>query len=1336
MKVSKVNHTRTAVSRQLNDRNKDLVREQSSIEGILYKNPSQKKSVQEDLEDHIRELNKKAQGLYNVFHTTIKKKNGSNYRDNEKDIIRNKIINNFNKITKWLVRMTYRVSEEEAIRKQFNRLDNFVSEKIPIGRDRQTREEIKKTGGNLFRSKDFSKVDFEKTVNEIVDQRLRNSLRIYVTDIETKERIYIPDVFKQLMYAFCMGEGYKTAYAQIPKNQIKLALQVMNADYTREKQITNTAKAIRNQNVKVQPDQEGILQLSGAGHVDEKKDYKSKKYIFDFVKEYACLDRREREEKLRHMRLLIVLYFYGEEMYQNPPKGITAFSFGKELAMDEGIFSEEALGKLNEDGTRCQNKTKQAEVRECLRGEMSERYHKFFGVEKVVLNPTLEKSDYFWLNWIIGEVETIFYGNSNGKKTVMNKKQLSLMYLCKRVWNNWTAFIAMKYVDMGKAVHHFAMPDLSSFSNGEEIAFGELQPQYREGLTSFDYERIKADESLERGLSTYITFAANTFAQASIGEEFRIKNADIFYNESGADSFLDGSYSDSTRRVLQYFGGQSNWENSDIIQWDRIDLLETMRQALRFVRDGSIHYTSVHNTDSSMNTELLQKMYDKEVSDIGQLYTEKYCSNNVLMFYSPADTLAFMKKVYQKNGVERRMPAFKNVVRRKDMRETIKKLAGEEYYNTNISSMEPDLLCKLEATQYFLLSEIYYNDFIVADDTLQLFVDEVNRLDTKDRKNGNAAKDFKARVNDIKSNCTLETLCEIIMTDYSMQNTDKEKIAFKDTGTDKDKRIYKHFPILLRQCVGQAFLQYVSDKDEYSLLRKPRLCENRETVASAEEKLREKGKELKIVMCQNEEIRQDDRLMAWYAVVHFLSPKYLNQLSGLFFSYIQMVNNINNRARMTGNRQVDYKEKIGYYQKIIQVLGLVRNYAARISTDITDYFDGTKAQATEAYAGYLSDYVAFYEENDSRSYAMALKEFAMQKVEKGSPSGYVGIYFDGDNPILNRNVILTMLYGNIRSVRETVKKKKITLQEIKGFYEQQEKLQSVLSSGICHDKKEQQAYKDFQLQKNRIELVDVRTFTEIINDLHAKLISWSYLRERDLLYFQLGVHYLRLQYSKDIGEEDLQKEILGDNVRITDGGILYQLLALNTHTLPLYKKQGKPVPRGNVGTKLGSFLKTYGYETYTCGLEMFEHIAEHDDIIGERNYFDHFKYYGIADQSIMDMYGEVYDRFFTYDLKLQKSVTYILSDILKDYFVLAEIGLGGERIICNKNPNAQKGDQYTRKTRYPVISRDLEADECTYKLNVQQKGNAREIKVNTPARTDIFLKQLKELLEYKVVNEN
>ena len=92
----------------------------------------------------------------------------------------------------------------------------------------------------------------------------------------------------------------------------------------------------------------------------------------------------------------------------------------------------------------------------------------------------------------------------------------------------------------------------------------------------------------------------------------------------------------------------------------------------------------------------------------------------------------------------------------------------------------------------------------------------------------------------------------------------------------------------------------------------------------------------------------------------------------------------------------------------------------------------------------------------------------------------------------------------------------VTEQDIRKYYSLMAELDSILKNGaVCKSEDEQKNLRHFQNLKNRIELVDVLTLSELVNDLVAQLIGWAYIRERDMMYLQLGLHYIKLYFTVD-----------------------------------------------------------------------------------------------------------------------------------------------------------------------------------------------------------------------------
>ena len=183
----------------------------------------------------------------------------------------------------------------------------------------------------------------------------------------------------------------------------------------------------------------------------------------------------------------------------------------------------------------------------------------------------------------------------------------------------------------------------------------------------------------------------------------------------------------------------------------------------------------------------------------------------------------------------------------------------------------------------------------------------------------------------------------------------------------------------------------------------------------------------------------------------------------------------------------DYKR----YWDIIEILEMVAMFAGQTSNQIEDYFADS-----EAYSKFLLKYVDFDDQKAFKlnpSYEMLLKLFCSSKVKPNS-ADTIGMYFDGSNPILNRNVILNKLFGNLKVDQKWWKR--ISKDDMVKFYTMKSELSiskkgqtAVFEKGKCQYPEEQELLKNFQNLKNRVELNELMSFSEVISDLYSELIS-------------------------------------------------------------------------------------------------------------------------------------------------------------------------------------------------------------------------------------------------------
>ena len=1218
----------------------------------------------------------------------------------------------------------------------------------------------------------FDKYDKEKFISELVDTCIRKKLRrnkIYkrVEAEDTKTKVYVPDIVKQLLKALCAASDFKMELDKIAEEELYACMLAINEDYSKSKHTEQITKSIQQQNVKVQTKKTGgqvLLQLANAEHP-------KKKYAFEFIKKYANADNAGKNEMLKQFQNLMTLFYFGKEEYCSKKEDAYSVWNAATISKYQGqSFCQEASNLLllikKKELSKAELKGKTTQIKRLLRSEITKRYldalNVIFEEKGLTLGPEKRESfieEEYWLQFIERYVEKKLVGNKR-----LKEHHLELVYLCRSTWKEFLSFIAIKFMDMGKAVYHFAMPDLRNLDSSEPQKIGYVLPPFQGGISSFDYERIKADENIERNLMTYINFAVNNFSRVVCSDEIRKNNEDILQISLGRkilQPYLK-------QRILQYYGGASRWESLEFRRNEEIELVGAIQKCFQMVRNLSFHYTS----DLDENAELspiIDTMFQKEYRELGQVYRKKYYSNNIPMFYRKEDIDRFMEALYGKPKEHfAQVPSFHRILSKKQLPDFLKAIVDGEALS-KLSSKDQNE--KYRSAIYFMLKEIYYYGFlsdpfivIKFEKTVKDYIKKLERKQSSSRLSNEekthlfAAKNFRKRYFEIKneSDKSLEfgEVCQQYMTDYNLQNTDNKEV--RKNNIQKGEKSYGHFPMLLYLFVRETFRNYLNDMETqgeklFAFLRRPTFNENIFKTLTQEQ------------FCADWEVHTFDDLegtnrslsMAWYTAAHFLMPKQLNHLIGDIKNYLQYIKDIRKRCIANGHneeRMGMVEERISRYENVLKVLEFVSIYSGQISPLTSDYFGGKDdAEINNNYAEYIKQYVELGNGNHSASYL--LEAFCEEDADK-SPTGKIDIYYRDNHPIVNRNIVITKLYGNEKILSACLSEHKVSIDEIKNYYKQRVSLEPVFKRGICVNKEEQKKLRQFQQMKNRIELYDLAVYSEIVNDLLTQLISWAYLRERDLMYFQLGLYYMKLFYSgedRQYPPEHKFRKIINDQIRIEDGALLYQIAAMYTPELQLYDinedEESVIIKEKNksIGAGVKAFCKNYADSaTYEAGMNLFQYMEEEPAIVEFRNYVAHFKYYTWIDRSILDMYSEIYDRFFTYNPNLQKSVSFILKNILKDYGVIANFRMtfeeGNEEQEEKNNKKrkitkiefsvgepdqTERGKKKASKTERSEVA--LRSDYYTYKLKVDDK-NMEKVKISI--RTKLFLEQLKEILEY------
>lgn len=1263
MKISKVDHTKAAIGKKKNQ-----------VQGILYRDPKDQgwSYGTKKIETVFDARNKSAQRLFKMFNQPDEK--------NKED------------------------------RKQVRELNEYYGQIFFQQIDKKNRVRSLESIFSQVSTVRPSKIDRE-TLEYCLMLYLRKSLK------SEKDALLIISKKKE-----------NERFTKDEQNAIRRFRVVLEESYTKSKQKQLVVKSIKNQNMLVQPKRDGgrvVMALSekrkSMGRQEEKEEFAR------FLRQYANLDEQSRMNSLQSLRRILDLYFHlSEEDLKNKvlPEQVDA---SKELNVwydheskkrssenfvDPGDIPEKPNNGELTNGTKDAKARKRAKKEYQLkcklwRADLEDKIRRkniscfrlsveamdVFGTDVFFED---EQVNYFWVHHIENAVERILK-----PVNIRNIFKLKIGYLSEKVWKDMLNYISIKYIALGKAVYHYAMEDLRSDPE-ESHTLGKVDQNFADGLTSFDYEQIKAEETLQRELAVAVAFAANTLARSTVKpSDEKDKEDFLTWKENYIEQQLINSAEKkggTLRAILQFFGGISTWDKEWVESVDETKLLYDLQQIIYSLRNESFHFKTEARNEGSWDKKRIGEMFGKECDVCISIERDKFYSNNLPMFYEDEDLEKLLNHLYGKyHSRASQVPSFNSVCVR---------YRFPDYLRTHFK-VDPKINAEDKnnwyGAVYYVFKEIYYNSFLAAENkevSKELFKRALDDLGKSGTDNPYAVQSFLDRCKKL-AEFELSQICQIIMTEFNQQNVGNRKIKSSyDAKRDPDH--FQHYKMLLLKVLGNAFAAYIQQKSELSFLYEKILIKKEYNIKKKEEFLPNwKSGMYKSLM---EKVKQDPELQKWYILGKFLNGKMLNLLVGSLRSYLQFTGDVQRRAQETGNRlrrrNEESEERI---KKAVEVLDFCTRLSSRFSNNFTDYFADE-----EEYARYLSNYLAL-DESDQTTYREKLNSFCNYHAEK-LPEKQTGlmIYMDGANPIPNRNIIMSRLFGPTEVLRDVLSP--ITQEEVGKYYEAKKRISGYRAKGQCKNKEEQKNLLRYQKLINRIEFRFVVEYGEMINDLLGQLINWCYLRERDLMYFQIGFHYMCLQ-NDSCKKPDGYKNVSLKNGSTVENVILQQIAALYINGISMYKikEDGACVDGGikSAGGKIRVFLSDYSEKVlengqlhsvfsgqkseilYNAGLEIFENINEHDSIIAFRNSIEHNKYYRGKAGSILDMYSEVFDRFFTYDMRYQKNVMNMLGNILKRYFILLK-----PEFVTKERGNGEKN-----RAHIGIASAGISSDRMTYKCN-------------------------------------
>lgn len=1302
MKISGESHKRTAVAIK-----------EDSVGGVVYI-PG---SSGIDLSDNLKKRSKDTKILYNVFNQVQAGTAPSEYE--WKDYL-SEAENKKREAQKMIQKANYELRRECG---DYAKKANFAVNRIIFSKKPK---EILSDDQIISNMKKQKLSQFKGRMEDFVLIALRKSLVVST---------YNQEVFdsRKAATVFLKNIGKKNISAD-DERQIKQLMALIREDYDKwnpdkdssdkkESSGTKVIRSIEHQNMVIQPEK-NKLSLSKISNVGKKTKTKQKEKagLDAFLKEYAQIDENSRMEYLKKLRRLLDTYFAAPSSYikgaaVSLPENI---NFSSELNVWE---RHEAAKKVNinfveipesllnaEQNNNKINKVEKEHGLEQLRIDIrrrnitcyhfanalaaDERYHTLF-FENMAMNQ-------FWIHHMENAVERILK-----KCNVGTLFKVRIGYLSEKVWKDMLNLLSIKYIALGKAVYHFALDDI--WKDAFDKNPGKINDLTLKGISSFDYEMVKAQEDLQREMAVGVAFSANNLARATCQMDHLSDGESDFllWNEKAIRRHV--KYTEKGEilsAILQFFGGRSSWdeslfENAYSDPDFELKFLNDLKRAIYAARNETFHFKTAAIDGGSWNTSLFGSLFEKEAGICLDVEKNKFYSNNLVLFYTQKDLWVILDKLYGKEcSRAAQIPSYNTILPRKIFPDFMKQLLNlkEPVYG-------PAILDQWYSACYYLFKEVYYNIFLQDSSAKALFEKAVKELKGTDEKQDKAVASFRKRYWEISKNASLAEICQSFMTEYSQQNNKERKVRSANNSMFNEP-IYQHYKMLLKEALKMAFASYIKNNKELKFVYKPT------------EKLFEVSQDNFLPNWNSEkyntliaEVKNNPDLQKWYIVGKFMNARMLNLLLGSMRSYLQYVSDIQKRAAGLGENQLHLSaENVGQVKKWIQVLEVCLLLSVRISDKFTDYF-----KDEEEYASYLKEYVDFEDSAMPSDYS-ALLAF--------SNEGKIDLYVDASNPKVNRNIIQAKLYAPDMVLKKVVKK--ISQDECKEFNEKKEQIMQFKNKGDEVSWEEQQKILEYQKLKNRVELRDLSEYGELINELLGQLINWSYLRERDLLYFQLGFHYSCLM--NESKKPDAYKTIRRGTVSI-ENAVLYQIIAMYINGFPVYApEKGELKPQcktGSAGQKIRAFcqwasmVEKKKYELYNAGLELFEVVKEHDNIIDLRNKIDHFKYYQ-GNDSILALYGEIFDRFFTYDMKYRNNVLNHLQNILLRHNVIIK------PIISKDKKEVGKGKM---KDRAAFLLEEVSSDRFTYKV----KEGERKI----DAKNRLYLETVRDILYFpnRAVND-
>ena len=339
-----------------------------------------------------------------------------------------------------------------------------------------------------------------------------------------------------------------------------------------------------------------------------------KEGLNEFLLNYANLDDEKRAEILRKLRRILDVYFSAPNHYEKDMDITLSDNIDKEkfnvwkkyecgkkvtdLFVDiPDVLMEAEAENIKLDAVVEKRERKVLADRVRRQNIICYRYTRAV-VEKYNSNESLffenDAINQYWIHHIENAVERILKNCKAGKLF-----KLRMGYLAEKVWKDAINLISIKYIALGKAVYNFALDDIWKDKKDKEL--GIVDERIRNGITSFDYEMIKAYENLQRELSVDIAFSVNNLARA-VCDMSNLKDREsdflLWKKEDIADKLKNKDDMASVSAVLQFFRRKSSWDINIFKEAYKgknkynyeVRFIDDLRKAIYCARNENFHH--------------------------------------------------------------------------------------------------------------------------------------------------------------------------------------------------------------------------------------------------------------------------------------------------------------------------------------------------------------------------------------------------------------------------------------------------------------------------------------------------------------------------------------------------------------------------------------------------------------------------------------------------------------------------------------------------------------------------------------------------------------------------